>query len=49
MKNTNTKFQEKKNKFWTYISDMTNHKSQVDYILINRWSNSVKDVSAYNC
>ena len=49
MQITNTKFQKKHSKLWTYVSDMTNLKSQVDYILINRkWTNSVKDVCAHN-
>ena len=49
MQITNTKFQKKHSKLWTYVSDMTNLKSQVDYILINcKWSNSVKDVCAHN-
>ena len=50
MQITNTKFQKKHSKLWTYVSDMTNLKSQVDYILINRkWgANSVKDVCAHN-
>jgi hypothetical protein len=33
---TNTMFQKRKGKLWMYISDMTGHKSQVDYILVNR-------------
>ena len=45
----NTKFQKKKGKLWTYLSDMTGHMTQVDYILINKkWSNSVKDIEACN-
>ena len=46
---TNTRFQKKKGKLWTYMSEMNNSRSQVDYILINnKWKNSVKDVSAFN-
>ena len=46
---TNTKFQKKAGKLWTYISDMSGTKSQVDYILVNKkWKNSVKNVEAYN-
>ena len=46
---TNTMFQKRKGKLWTYISDMTGHKSQVDYILVNRkWKNSVKNSEAYS-
>ena len=38
---TNTKFQKKAGKLWTYISDMSGTKSQVDYILVNKkWKNS---------
>ena len=32
---TNTKFQKKPGKMWTYISDMSGLKSQIDYILVN--------------
>ena len=46
---TNTTFQKKAGKLWTYVSDMAGTKSQVDYILVNRkWRNSVKNVEAYN-
>ena len=46
---TNTHFQKKKEKLWTYISDMSDAKTQVDYILINRkWKNSVKNCEAYS-
>ena len=46
---TNTRFQKKPGKLWTYISDMSGTKSQIDYILINRkWKNSVKNVEAYS-
>ena len=31
-----TAFKKRKGKLWTYISDMNNRKSQIDYILINR-------------
>jgi len=42
-------FQKRKGKLWTYISDMTGKKSQVDYILVNRkWKNSVKNSEAYS-
>ena len=45
----NTEFQKRKGKLWTYISDMNGHKSQIDYILINKkWKNSLKNVEAYN-
>lgn len=46
---TNTHFQKRSGKLWTYISDMSGTKSQIDYILINRkWKNSVKNVEAYS-
>ena len=46
---TNTHFQKKQGKLWTYISDMNGSKSQVDYILIRRKrKNTVKNVEAYN-
>ena len=45
----NTSFQKKRGKLWTFISDMTGAKTQVDYILINRkWKNSTKNSEAYN-
>ena len=46
---TNTNFQKKCGKLWTYISDMSGTKSQIDYVLINqKWKNSVKNVEAYS-
>ena len=46
---SNTTFQKKKGKLYTYVSDMSNVKSQVDFILINKeWIKSIKDISAYN-
>ena len=46
---TNTTFQKRRGKLWTYLSDMSGNKTQIDYILINRkWKNSVKNVEAYN-
>ena len=46
---TNTMFQKRQGKLWTYLSDMNGVKSQIDYILINRkWKNSVKNVEAYS-
>ena len=46
---TNTAFQKRKGKLWTFLSDMTGRKSQIDYILINiKWKNSVKSVKAYS-
>ena len=47
---TNAMFKKKKGKQWTFLSDMTGQKSQLDYILINKkWKNSVHNVEAYNC
>ena len=46
---TNTSFQKRQGKLWTYLSDMNGSKSQIDYILINKkWKNSVKNVEAYS-
>ena len=46
---TNTTFQKRRGKLWTYLSDMSGNKTQIDYILINRkWKNSVKNVEAYS-
>ena len=46
---TNTTFQKRSGKLWTYLSDMSGTKTQIDYILINKkWKNSVKNVEAYS-
>ena len=46
---TNINLQKKKGKLWTFISDMSGTKSQVDFILVNKkWKNSVKNCEAYN-
>ena len=46
---TNTIFQKRLGKLWTYISDMNGTKSQIDYILINRkWKNSLRNVESYS-
>ena len=46
---TNTRFQKKRGKLWTYISDMNGLKSQIDYILVNKkWKNSIRNVEAYS-
>ena len=46
---TNGRFQKKKGKMWTYVSDMSGTKSQIDYILVNKkWRNSIHDCRAYN-
>ena len=45
---TNTQYQKRKGKLWTYTSPGGN-RYQLDYILIRKkWRNSVKDVEAYN-
>jgi len=33
---SNTKFEKRKGKVWTYISDMNGRKSQIDYIFVNK-------------
>lgn len=44
----NTSYRKKSNKLWTFISDMSGVKTQIDYILINRkWKNSMKNCEAY--
>ena len=46
---TNTLYEKRKGKLWTYLSDMNGIKSQIDYILINKkWKNSIKNVEPYN-
>ena len=46
---TNTAFQKRKGKLWTFLSDMKGSKSQIDYIFMNKkWKNSVKNVEAYS-
>ena len=46
---TNTQRRKRKGKLWTYLSDMNGHKTQIDFILVNRkWKNSVHNVEAYN-
>ena len=46
---TNTTLQKRPGKLWTYLSDMTGSKTQIDYILINKkWKNSLKNVEAYS-
>ena len=45
----NTRFQKRKGKLWTYLSDMNQSKSQIDFIICRRkWRNSVKNCEAYN-
>ena len=46
---TDTMFRKKSGKLWTYISDMTGNKTQIDYIMINKkWRNSVRNCEAYS-
>ena len=46
---TNAKFQKKQGKLWTFMSNMSGTKTQVDFILVNKkWKNSVKNCEAYN-
>ena len=46
---TNTMFEKRKGKLWTFISDMNGRKSQINYILVNKkWKNSIHNVEAYN-
>ena len=46
---TNTHYRKKAGKLWTFISDMNEAKSQVDYIMVNRkWRNTVKNCEAYS-
>lgn len=46
---TNTFFQKKLRKLWTFISDMGGTKSQDDYIMINRkWNGSVHKCELFN-
>ena len=45
----NTSFCKKAGKLWTYISDMSGVKSQIDFILVNKkWKNSLKNCEAYS-
>ena len=44
---TNTHFSKKRGKLWTYISDMSGTKTQIDYIR-SKWKNSVKNSEAYS-
>ena len=45
----NGHFQKKPAKLWTYLSDMSGRKTQVDYITINKkWKNSVHNCQSYN-
>ena len=44
----NTRFQKRRGKLWTYLSDMNQSKSQIDFIICRRkWRNTVKNCEAY--
>ena len=46
---SNHRFQKKKGKLWTFLSDGTLSKGLIDYILIRKkWRNSLKNTEAYN-
>jgi len=45
---TNLRFQKRKGKLWTYLSDMNQIKSQIDFIVCRKkWRNSIKNSEAY--
>ena len=45
----NGRYQKKKGKLWTFISDMSGTKTQIDYILVNKkWKNSIHNCESYN-
>ena len=45
---TNTRFQKRRGKLWTYLSDMSQSRSQIDFIICRKkWRNSVKNSEAY--
>ena len=49
MEVTNLRFQKRKGKLWTFLSDATHTKAQLDSIMVNKkWKRSVKDTEAYN-
>ena len=46
---TNTNFQKRNGKLWTFMSDCSGAKSRVDYIMVrNKWRNITKNCEAYN-
>ena len=46
---TNTNFQKRNGKLWTFMSDCSGAKMQVDYIMVrNKWRNSTKNCEVYN-
>ena len=47
---TNTRFQKRRAKLWKYLSDMSQSRSQIDFIICwKKWRNSVKNSEAYGC
>ena len=49
MEITNLRFQKRKGKLWTFLSDATHTKAQLDFIMVNKkWKRSVKDTEAFN-
>ena len=45
---TNHRFEKRRGKLWTYLSDMTLTKAQIDYICIRKkWRNTLKNTEAY--
>ena len=45
----NTRFQKKRGKLFTFMSEMNNCRSQIDYILMHsKWKNSLKNCQAYS-
>ena len=45
---TNIRFQKRRGKLWTYVSDMNRSKTQIDFIIGRRkWKNSIKNSEAY--
>ena len=46
---TNTVYRKKPGKLWTFISDMSGSKTQVDFIMVNKkWRNTIKNCEAYS-
>ena len=45
---TNIRFQKRRGKLWTYVSDMNRSKTQIDFIIgRKKWKNSIKNSEAY--
>ena len=48
LENTNLRFKKRRGKQWTYHSDMTGTRTQIDFILVRKkWRNSVLNTEAY--